>query len=87
MKYGDVEWSKAACKGLGNQFVLYDPVTFSEIDPEPRYQAVCNDCLIIKSCYAYALANYVDGWWGGTSSRHRDRIRRKERAKNTAKKN
>ena len=80
-------WGLAKCKGLDpNLFVIYDPDTFQEIDPEPHIQALCEDCPISEACREYAIVNFEEGWWGGTSFRNRDRIRRKRREENSAKK-
>lgn len=64
--------------------VQYDLVTFQEIDPPEHIRQICADCLIRSDCYQYALDNYEHGWWGGTSFRNRDRIRRRERASQDA---
>jgi hypothetical protein len=86
MQYNEVQWEIAACKGIDpNEFVRYDYDTFSEIEPEQEFQDACKSCPIELQCFLYALNNYAEGWWGGTSSRHRDRIRRRQRASDTNK--
>jgi hypothetical protein len=78
----------AACLGLDpNLFVQYDPDTFQEIDPDPDIQAVCQTCAIMDDCREYAITHFEEGWWGGTSFRNRDRIRRKRRETNSTQKN
>lgn len=86
MEYSEIDWDKAACRKVGSShYVRYDQDTFSEIDPEPQYKESCKYCVIRQDCYQYALDTYQEGWWGGTSARRRDRIRRKLRAENTTK--
>lgn len=78
----------AACLGLDpNLFVRYDPDTFQEIDPEPNIQAICQTCAIMDDCREFAITHFEEGWWGGTSFRNRDRIRRKRREANSTQKN
>lgn len=69
---------------MGDVMVRYDQITFQEIDPPEHIRRVCSDCLICSDCFQYALDNYEHGWWGGTSFRNRDRIRRRNRATQNA---
>lgn len=79
-----MDWELALCRGLDpNLFVQYDYDTFQEIDPEPHIRAICDDCPIIDDCREFAITNFEEGWWGGTSFRNRDRIRRKRRETNS----
>jgi len=78
-----MDWTKANCKGMDpNLFVKYDPVTFSEIDPPKEIQDVCFACDILVPCREFAIETRQEGYWGGTSFRNRDRIRRKRREAN-----
>lgn len=43
-----------------------------------RQKEFCKDCKVLSDCLDYALHNDVIGVWGGTSTRERDDIRRKQ---------
>lgn len=38
---------------------------------------VCKNCPVLAECLAFSLGADVDGVWGGTTARERDRLRRK----------
>jgi hypothetical protein len=40
-----------------------------------RAKALCATCPVIAECLAYAVANHVEGIWGGTSTRTRSAMR------------
>ena len=69
-------WSgDAACKGMG-------PARFyiergAEVDQEVVF--TCLMCPVREECLDYALVHERDGYWGGTSSQTRKRLRRQRR--------
>jgi WhiB family redox-sensing transcriptional regulator len=77
MRYEDVPWEAAACKGT-------DPEAFY---PEKGVSVsivarICPTCPILSECAAYAIRNEVFGYWGGMSENVRLDIRagRRKRA-------
>lgn len=66
----------------GTQPCIDDPQVFfpensraSEYS-SPRARAVCAACPFRRDCLAYAIANDVHGYWGGTSRDERKAIRK-----------
>jgi WhiB family transcriptional regulator, redox-sensing transcriptional regulator len=45
---------------------------------------ICGNCKAKVECLEYAVSNYeILGWWGGTSEKQREEIRRARKAKKT----
>ncbi len=65
-------FAKAACRGVG-------PAAFFPAPGESPTAAreLCETCPARQPCLDYALADPdLDGWWAGTSARHRAALRR-----------
>lgn len=70
MRYEDVPWEAAACKGT-------DPEAFYPPNGIPVKAAarICPTCPILSECASYALSNETFGYWGGMSENVRHEIR------------
>lgn len=45
---------------------------------------ICGNCKAKVECLEYAVSNYeILGWWGGTSEKQREEIRRARKAEKT----
>lgn len=71
------QWTETpACAGTNTE------MWFCE-DNEPGYREaallkrICADCPVKKQCFDYALRHTVQGYWAGTTPRHRAQLRKK----------
>ena len=76
MRYEDVPWEAAACKGVWTP-LFYPDQGQSEIIPELR--RICSECPILEECREYAIPNESHGFWGGLTMIERARLRRRMR--------
>lgn len=67
-------WVDALCAEVGGDF--WHP---EKGGSTKAAKAICADCPVIAGCLEYALANNVDGIWGGTSERERRALRLAQR--------
>lgn len=67
-------WDEALCAEIGGDF--WHPV---KGESTKAAKALCAECPVIAECLEYALANKVDGVWGGTSERDRRALRLAQR--------
>ena len=59
----------AACRGV-------DTEKFFEPELDPVLRETCAKCPVREECLAYALADpTIVGWWAGTNSRQRAKMR------------
>lgn len=70
-------WTETpACRGTDTE------MWFAE-DSEPGYREanllkrICAGCPVQTQCLQYALENTVQGFWAGTTPRHRQQLRKK----------
>lgn len=69
-----VDWrSSAACAREGLDPELFFPV--SRHGPTEPAKAVCRACPAVRDCLRYAIANDVQGVWGGTTYDERNYLR------------
>lgn len=67
---------RAACRGKGTTSFFPSPG-----DSLAAARAVCDACTVQSECLAMAMSDPgLQGFWGGTSERQRQRIRREQRA-------
>lgn len=66
----------AACRSVDPE--LFFPESFMTPYVEETLRNLCMNCAIWRDCYDYALTHKVDGYWAGTSSAERKRIRQRE---------
>lgn len=64
---------REACKGVDPE--LFFPASASRDAAAPALR-VCASCPVWRSCRAYAVAEDLDGVWGGTTDADRRRLRR-----------
>lgn len=55
---------------------LFFPERSNSTRANKEAKQVCHACEVERECLTYALEADVDGVWGGTSPRERDRLRR-----------
>jgi WhiB family redox-sensing transcriptional regulator len=70
------QWTETpACAGTNTE------MWFCE-DNEPGYREanllkrICAGCPVKQQCFDYALRNSVQGYWAGTTPRHRSQLRK-----------
>lgn len=74
MKYDEVEWHAAACKGI--QVDIFYLETLSEsLTHTPTLRRVCQGCPIFEECREYAFKHEVHGFWGGLTATERKKLR------------
>ena len=74
MRYDEVEWHAAACKG--NDTELYFIEHSSEAAAfQRKLRPICLNCPIYDECLEYALGNEFDGYWAGLTATQRKQIR------------
>mgnify|MGYP001553751279 FL=1 len=74
MRYEDVEWQAAACKGI--QVDMFYLETLSEsLTYTPTLRRICRDCPIFEDCREYAFEHEVHGFWGGLTATERRNLR------------
>jgi WhiB family redox-sensing transcriptional regulator len=67
---------QANCKGADtNDFFVADGS--KRYDNEPILKRICDACNVKTECLNYSLYNNVTGYWGGTSEKTRQVMRRK----------
>lgn len=77
MRYEDVKWEDAACRGT-------DTEAFYPVNGLPPKTAVriCQGCPIRNDCASYAIEHEAYGYWAGMAeiTRHEIRMGRRKRA-------
>lgn len=82
MRYEEVEWAAAACKGIDTELFFLRPneaMTFN-----PQLKKICRNCPIYSECLEYAIWNEWEGVWAATTPTDRRRIRAKLRRRDDA---
>lgn len=74
MRYEDVEWQAAACKGLHIDFFYSENVAESLVI-NPKLRRICKSCPIFSECREYAIENEHYGFWAGLTDRERRPLR------------
>ena len=74
MRYEDVEWHAAACKGVLVDLFYLETLSESLIHT-PTLRRICRDCPILEDCREYALEHEVHGFWGGLTATERQKLR------------
>jgi len=74
VKYEEVEWHAAACKGI--QVDMFYLETLSEsLTYTPTLRRICQGCPILEDCREYAFEHEVHGFWGGLTATERRNLR------------
>lgn len=74
MRYNDVPWGAAACKGV------WTPLFFpkqGEYENLSELKTICEGCPILEECREYAIWNESYGFWGGMTAADRMKLRAK----------
>ena len=82
MKYDDVDWQAAACKGINTDLFYLQPNEAMPINVQLR--KICRSCPIYSECLEYAVWNEWEGVWAGTTSTDRRRLRAEARRRDDA---
>jgi len=79
--YTEVNWSKAACKGLPTDFFYkIEDRGVSKVLDVDVFRFTCAPCPIWRQCLGYATHHELYGVWGGMTSEERATLLRKERS-------
>lgn len=80
MKYKDVDWERANCKGLNTDIFYADETRLYEQKMEIQViRKVCFSCPIRLECLAIALEKDEEGMWGGLTEWERKEVLRGRR--------
>lgn len=79
MRYEDVPWEAAACKGIITEMFFSDAPECYSINPQLR--RICSGCPILEECREYAICNEWEGFWGGLTPSDRRALRARRRRK------
>ena len=73
--YGEVEWKKAACRGMDTEW-FYTPMSelLSQGISYRTLRRVCFSCPIWEECLKYAVQEQPYGFWGGLSEEERKHL-------------
>lgn len=70
MRYEDVEWHAAACKGIDTELFFIEQASEAAAF-QRRLRPICLNCPIYDDCLEYALENEFEGFWAGMTARQR----------------
>lgn len=74
MRYDDVPWEAAACKGIFTDlFYLENTAEAALITPTLR--RICQGCPVLDECREYSVMHENAGFWGGLTMSERHRLR------------
>lgn len=79
MRFEDVPWEAAACKGINTDLFYID--TAEALGVNPQLRRVCRGCPILEECREYALIHEGEGFWGGLAPYERRALRTRRRRK------
>lgn len=70
MRYEDVEWHAAACKGIDTELFFIEHSSEATMF-QRQLRPICLNCPIYDDCLEYALGNEFDGYWAGMTATQR----------------
>ncbi len=76
MRYEDVPWESAACKGVLTDLFFMENAAESQLIT-PTLRRMCRDCPILSECREYSVVHENNGFWGGMTKDERQRLRAK----------
>jgi len=82
VRYEEVEWQAAACKGIDTELFYLDSSESLAYNNDLR--KICRNCPIYSECLEYAVWGEWEGFWAGTTATDRKRIRAKARRRDRA---
>jgi len=74
VRYEDVEWHAAACKGVLVDLFYLETLSESLVHT-PTLRRICQECPIYGDCLEYAVEHEHHGFWGGLTATERKRLR------------
>ena len=74
MKYEDVEWHAAACKGIPVE-MFYIESASEAMEFYNQMRKVCRSCPVYMECAEYAIENEHHGFWAGMTATERKQLR------------
>lgn len=74
MKYEDVDWERAGCRGVWTELFYIEGKGASQ-DITPSLRSACRVCPIVSECREYAIWHENHGFWGGLTVDERHRLR------------
>lgn len=78
MRYDQVDWEQAACRGVGSD-IFYIENNNEARTYMPTIRRMCGGCPILSECSSYAVWNEMHGVWAGMTPTERQLVRRKVR--------
>lgn len=66
--------AEASCLGIDSEFFFPEKNIWSIENQQVK--KLCQTCMVKKDCLDYALRHSVDGIWGGTNRRQRQKLRK-----------
>ncbi len=66
--------NRPACEGIDTDYFF--PDENQKYEHKEYLTRICNGCPAKRECLDYALEYMVDGFWAGTTSYYRHRLRR-----------
>ena len=66
----------ANCYGLDTEMFFTETDKSKSYTQKEYISKVCSNCKARPECLEYAVTHEVLGWWGGTSEKQRDAMRR-----------
>jgi len=82
MKYDEVEWEAAACKGINTDLFFLE--RGEGVSFYPQLRKICQSCPIYSECLEYAVWNETEGFWAATTPNERQRLRSSSRRRDDA---
>lgn len=74
MRFDDVPWEAAACKGILTDF-FYIENTAQAATLTPTLRKICQGCPILSECREYSVVHENHGFWGGLTKNERQTLR------------
>lgn len=78
MRYDDVDWEQAACRGIGSDMFFIDDNNVARTYM-PTIRRICSGCPILSDCAEYAIWNEMFGVWAGMTRDERRLVRQRAR--------
>lgn len=78
MRYDEVDWEQAACRGIGSDMFFIENNNVARTYM-PTIRRMCNGCPILSECAEYAIWNEMHGVWAGMTAGQRLLARQKAR--------
>lgn len=74
MRYDEVEWQAAACKGIDTELFFIEHSSEATMFQQ-QLRPICLNCPIYGECLEYSLENEFNGFWAGMTATQRKQWR------------